>query len=156
MTGNMYFDYRLRASTDNMALKSRERTSELLGISESSLSNYETGKTKIVPPEMVAQMATIYNAPEMRNIYCKEVCPIGCNKNIATGESTIEAVAVHLINSTDKLSKGLGKFLQIAEDGNITEEEKEDLRAIASIFNPIIFALSEFNILAERQGVIWN
>lgn len=158
MTGNMYFDYRSRASNDNMVLKSRERAAELLGISESSLSNYETGKTKTVPPEMVAQMASVYRAPEMKNIYCKTVCPIGCGKNIATHEASIEAVAVHLINSTEpgRLATGLSKFLAIAEDGSVDETEKECLKAIAAVFNPIVFAISEFGILAERQGITWN
>ena len=152
----MYFGYRLRASFDNTALKNRGRAAELLGISESSLSNYETGKTKCVPPEMVAQMAEVYKAPELRNVYCTTVCPVGCNMKLATEESPIERVAVHLINNQQRLQTGLGKFLQIAEDGKIDEQEREELREIAEMFSPISYALSEFSILAERQGGAWN
>ena len=155
----MYFDYRFRASRDNAVLRNRARAAEILGISESSLSNYETGKTKCVPAEMVDQMAIVYNAPELRNIYCMSECPIGCRKNLASSESPIEKVAVHLVTSAEPgmLADSMGKFLRIAADGHVDETEKKELREIADIFNKLTFALSEFNILAERQGVsTWN
>ena len=155
MTQNMYLDYRNRAAKNNKALKSRERTAEILGISESSLSNYETGRTKVVPAEMVEQMATIYNAPELRNIYCMSECPIGCHKSLAYSETSIEKVAVHLINSADPgiLSDSMSKFIKIAADGQVDGSEREVLSEIADIFNKLTFALSEFGIFAERHGV---
>ena len=159
MNQNMYFDYRYRASKVNRALRNRERAAEILGISESSLSNYETGKTKCVPPEMVALMSTIYNAPELRNFYCKNSCPIGCHKTLAITEESIEKVAVHLIHCTDsrRLSEALRKFVEIAERGKISEAERAELKEIAGDFKKITFALSEFYILAERQGAItWS
>lgn len=159
MNQNLYFDYRYRASKSNRLLKNRARAAELLGISESSLSNYETGKTKCVPPEMVAQMATIYNAPELRNVYCKFSCPIGCHKNLALTEEPIEKVAVHLVNCTDpkRLSVHISRFLEIAGQGNITEAERKALQEIAEILDTMNFTLSEFFIFAERQGAIsWD
>lgn len=142
-----------------MALRNRARAAELLGISESSLSNYETGKTKCIPAEMVDQMAVLYNAPELRNIYCMNDCPIGSHKNLAYNEPTIEKVAVHLFNCTETnvLSEKIKDFVRIAQDGFVDESEKENLKTIADIFDSLTFAISEFNILAERQGIIsWN
>ena len=158
MAVNMYFDYRNRASKDNAALKSRERAAEILGISESSLSNYETGKTKCVPAEMVDQMAAIYNAPELRNIYCMTACPIGTHKHLATDESSIEKIAVHLINCTEPtmMTANIGKFIKIAADGIIDDAEKPVFKEIAEALKQVSFAISEFNILAERQGALWN
>lgn len=46
---NIYFRYRKEASIYNDKLKSREGASELLGISPSSLADYELGNTKVVP-----------------------------------------------------------------------------------------------------------
>lgn len=152
----MYFDYRFRASRDNLTLRNRARAAEILGISESSLSNYETGKTKCVPAEMVDQMATVYKAPELRNIYCMTECPIGCHKNLASCEAEIEKVVVHLISTTEPkiLTNIMTKLVQIAADGEIDENEKSALKEIADIFNKLTFALSEFFVLAERQGAI--
>lgn len=152
MKENMYFRYRYRASKSNAALKNRAQAAEILGISESSLSNYETGKTKCVPAEMVDQMAKLYNAPELRNIYCASMCPIGCHKKLAQSEETIEKVAIHLITSTDskRMKDNLRKFIKIAAEGSI---EKSDWQEIADNFNQLSYALSEFSILAARQGV---
>ena len=157
MAENMYFDYRTRASRDNLSLRSRASAAELLGISESSLSNYETGKTKCVPPEMVAQMSKLYNAPELRNIYCTAVCPIGCN-NLAVNESSVEQVAVHLLKSLDTrvISDQLDILLTIAQDGIIDETEVIDLTEISKVFDRITYVISEFRVLAERNGVEWN
>ena len=154
----MYYAYRFRASKSNTVLRNRARAAEILGISESSLSNYETGKTKCVPPEMVAQMASVYNAPELRNIYCTSVCPVGHNLKLATTEAPIEKIAVHLINCTNeqRLHTGLCKFLRIAEEGLDSDKERRELKEVAEIFGPISFAISEFSILAERQGATWN
>lgn len=152
MNENMYFRYRYRASKCNRALRNRAEAAEILGISESSLSNYETGKTKCVPAEMVDQMAKVYNAPELRNTYCMFMCPIGGHKKMAQTEEAIEKVAVHLLNSTDKkrMKDNLRKLLKFAADGKF---DKSDLQDIADNFNQLSFALSEFSILAERQGV---
>lgn len=155
MSQNLYYDCRFNASRSNLALRNRARAAELLGISESSLSNYETGKTKCVPAEMVEQMATLYNAPELRNIYCMSSCPIGSHMNLAANETSLEKVAVHLISCTEPavLSESIGKFIHIAADGQIDDAEKKQLKEISDIFNKLTFAISEFDILAERQGL---
>lgn len=152
----MYFDYRFRASKSNHDLRNRANAAELLGISESSLSNYETGKTKCVPPEMVDHMAKIYNAPELRNKYCMKSCPIGHHRQLATTEEPIEKIAVHLINCTNEktLFDSVCMFTQIAESKIIDRNEQQKLKEIANSFCKISFALSEFFILAERQGVV--
>lgn len=155
MSQNLYYDCRFKASRSNMALRNRARAAELLGISESSLSNYETGKTKCVPAEMVDKMATLYNAPELRNIYCVQ-CPIGCRMHLAVSVSPIEKIAIHLFNSTIPLTDTLGKFLRIAAKGRVDESEKKMLEEIAGNFDNLTYATSEFFIFAERQGVSWN
>ena len=70
---------RLEAAKYNDRLLSKEGASELLGVSVSTLSDYELGITKSVPPDMVLKMSDLYNAPEIRNYYCREMCPLGCD-----------------------------------------------------------------------------
>lgn len=45
---NMYFQARKKAATYNERLWSREGAAELLGISVSTLADYELGNTKVV------------------------------------------------------------------------------------------------------------
>lgn len=68
---NIYCKCRKEAAKYNDKLNSREGAAELLGISASTLADYELGITKIIPADAILRMADLYNAPELRNHYCK-------------------------------------------------------------------------------------
>ncbi|MCX4363908.1 MAG: helix-turn-helix transcriptional regulator, partial [Clostridia bacterium] len=74
---NIYFKCRKEASLYDERLRSRESAADLLGVSPSSLADYELGNTKVVPVDKVHLMADLYNAPQLRTMYCKYDCPIG-------------------------------------------------------------------------------
>lgn len=59
---NVYFVARKKAAMYNERLYSREGAAELLGISVSTLADYELGNTKVVPVDKVVLMADLYNA----------------------------------------------------------------------------------------------
>ncbi len=94
---NIYFRARKSAAVYNERLYSRERAAELLGISISTLADYELGNTKVVPVDKVVLMADLYNCPELKNGYCKYECPIGKSMPLATEVTGIEGVALRLI-----------------------------------------------------------
>ena len=71
MNENVYFECRKRAAIHNERLNSRAGAAEILGISESTLAHYELGITKNIPVDVVVMMAEVYNAPELKCIYCK-------------------------------------------------------------------------------------
>ena len=125
-TGNVYLRCRKRAAQCNEALSSREKAAELLGISSSSLANYELGITKTVPVDMVVMMADLYKAPELRNMYCKQECPIGRMLPMATESKGLESITLKILKSLDEDEiKAMKKSLvDIAEDGEITEDEQ--------------------------------
>lgn len=70
---NVYFACRKKAASYNEKLNSRESAAELLGISPSTLANHELGITKSVPVDTVVMMADLYHAPELKNMYCKNL-----------------------------------------------------------------------------------
>ena len=74
---NMYCKCRLAAAKYNDKLNSREGAAEMLGLSSSTLASYELDLTKVVPVESIMMMADVYNAPELKNWYCSNVCPLG-------------------------------------------------------------------------------
>lgn len=69
---NQCFRCRKEAAKHNDKLGSREGAAELLGISVSSLADYELGNTKVIPVDKVVLMADIYNAPELMAWYSKD------------------------------------------------------------------------------------
>ncbi len=149
---NVYKRCRLRAAQYNEALSSREKAAELLGISPSSLANYELGITKTVPVDMVVMMADLYNAPELRNMYCKLECPIGKFLSMATDVKDLDNITIRIMNSLDDDEiRGMKKsLLKIAEDGKISEDEKDDFNNILEKLEDIASEVSELKILAEK------
>lgn len=87
---NMYFQARKKAATYNERLWSREGAAELLGISVSTLADYELGNTKVVPVDKVVLMADLYNAPELITGYCMRECPVHGFLPLATEEKSLE------------------------------------------------------------------
>ena len=87
---NMYCKCRLAAAKYNDKLNSREGAAEMLGLSSSTLASYELDLTKVVPVESIMMMADVYNAPELKNWYCSNVCPLGAEFGQAYSQSIID------------------------------------------------------------------
>lgn len=149
---NIYLDCRKKASEYNDKLSSREMAAELLGVSVSTLANYELGITKNVPPESVVMMSDLYKAPELRNYYCKHECPIGKNFPIAVKESGLQGITVKILNSLDdeEIKSMKKSLLSIAADGEITPDEQQEFDGIVKSLETLERAISELRILAEK------
>lgn len=93
---NVYFVARKKAAMYNERLYSREGAAELLGISVSTLADYELGNTKVVPVDKVVLMADLYNAPELKTGYCKHECPICSYLPVATEAKGLEGITLNL------------------------------------------------------------
>lgn len=63
---NVYFKARKKAAIYNERLYSREGAAELLGVSVSTLADYELGNTKVVPVDKVVLMAEMCNNSQKR------------------------------------------------------------------------------------------
>ena len=94
---NVYFRSRKEAAKQDARLCSREGASELLGVSPSTVADYELGNTKVVPVDKVDQMAELYNCLELRTLYCRTECPIGKRMPIATQVGCLESVALRFL-----------------------------------------------------------
>lgn len=149
---NIYFACRKKAAKTNERLSSRENAAELLGVSVSTLANYELGITKSVPVEMVVLMADLYNAPELKYMYCKNDCPIGKCHPYNGKEQTLESMVIQLVNSfdDDRMHDMKKKLLEIAEDGEVTEDETEAFQKIVSEMSKMQEAITSIRILQER------
>ena len=128
------------------------QAAEMLGISPSTLADYELGITKFVPVDKVVLMADLYNCPELRTGYCKYECPIGKHIPLATSVSGIEGIALRLIREFDSNEiKNIEKDLvDIAADGVISEDEKPTLEKIISKLDEMSVAISELKLAGEK------
>ncbi len=142
----MYCKCRMQAAKYNDKLNSREGAAELLGLSPSTLASYELNLTKVVPVESIALMADVYNAPELKNWYCSNICPLG--EDMPKIEiADIDRITVRTLATFRKLAEIKDSLLDITADGVITEDEKPQL-------DKIILSLKELNEVAQTL-IIW-
>lgn len=149
---NVYFRARKEAAIYNERLFSREGAAELLGISVSTMADYELGNTKVIPVDKVVLMADLYNCPELKTGYCKYECPIGKTMPLATQVSGIEGIALRLIREfdTEKVKQIEKSLIDIAADGVISEEEKPELELILKRLDELAVVISEMKLIGEK------
>lgn len=152
---NIYFRCRKEAAKYNDKLNSRESASELLGVSVSSLADYELGNTKVVPVDKVVLMSDLYNAPQLLNGYCARECPIGCRRDTATEIQPIERTTIGLLNllQNEKLGKYMSALTSVAADGQVSEDERSKMSEIVAYLNEVRVLVEELNLFdIKRNG----
>ena len=149
---NVYFVARKKAAMYNERLYSREGAAELLGISVSTLADYELGNTKVVPVDKVVLMADLYNAPELKTGYCKHECPICSYLPVATEAKGLEGITLRLMKRLDydELNRIKKELVDITEDGIIDETEKPELKKILAFLDEVAESISELKIVGEK------
>ena len=149
---NVYFKARKRAAAYNERLYSREGAAELLGISVSTLADYELGNTKVVPVDKVVLMADLYKSPELITGYCMKECPVHGFLPLATEEKSIQGIALRLLRgfNEDELKRIRGDLIDITEDGIINDDEVPKLKAILERLDQMAETISEMKIIGEK------
>lgn len=71
-------------------------------------------------------MADLYNAPELRNYFCRNMCPLG--EEIPKAEiSDLDRITVRTLSAIRNLEKTKELLLDITEDGVVDESERDDM-----------------------------
>ena len=141
---NIYCKCRKEAAKYNDKLNSREGAAELLGISASTLADYELGITKIIPAD------AIYNAPELRNHYCKYSCPLGQDVPLVDTES-LDRIAVRALASLKKVQESKENLLDVVADGVISEDEKPILQDILSNLDELTAVSQNLKVWVQKN-----
>lgn len=99
-----------------------------MSIDRGRLSRIESGVANPYPEE-VHLMADLYNAPELRNYYCTEICPLGCDMP-KVGAVDLDRITVRALSSFKKISQTEKILLDITEDGVISDDERPAMQKV--------------------------
>ena len=147
--GNVFAEARYKAAEFNDRLYSREGASEELGIDRSRLARIELGSKNPFPDEIL-MMSDVYNAPELRSYYCKNMCPLG--KDLPEVQiETLDRISIKALSSFRKITAAKEMLLDITEDGVITEDEKTDLKEIIKTLDEVSRIAQSLKIWAEKN-----
>ncbi len=150
-TDTVYKKARIKASEFNDKVKSRESTSEILGVSVGSLLNYEVGVCKQIPVDVVVKMADVYNAPELMNYYCCNECAIGKLTATKIEVLEIDRVTIKVLASLKNIENIKSTLIDIVDDGIITYDEKPKLEYIINALEKISIEANELKIWAQKN-----
>lgn len=122
---NAFYQARCKASSHNEQLSSREGAADIMSIDRGRLYRIESGLTNPYPEE-IHLMADLYNAPELRNFYCRNCCPLGENVP-EISVAGIDRITIKALASFRKIGETKELLLNITEDGIISEDEKPEM-----------------------------
>ena len=152
--GNMCFECRIRASKYNDAVKSREGAAERLGVSVTSLAEYETGITKVIPVDKIVLMADLYNAPELELWYCSEECPIGRQVSQLPSYDfpSVEITTLRLLDTLRRVSveQATDRLIHIMADGIVSDDEKTQFTEIMEYLDDLIQSASQLRVIGSK------
>ena len=148
---NVFCRARLRAAMVDDRLGSRAGAAEVLGMSEDTIKRAELGLDKCMPAETAVLMADAYNAPQLLNYYCLHMCPIGEQLPLSEEEVGIDRVTVRLLKRlrTSKLRDIKDKLLDIAEDGEVSRDEIDDLVDVNGYLHELSRVVNELKIITD-------
>lgn len=147
--GNVFYEARFQAAKTNDRLNSREGAAEEVGIDRTRLARVELGS--IAPyPEEVLLMADVYHAPELRNIYCREMCPLGHDIPKLELED-LDRITVKAMATFRKMAETKEILLDITEDGIVSANEKPELEAVMKNLDEVSAIAQSLKIWAEKN-----
>ncbi len=74
-------------------------------------------------------MADLYNAPELENYYCTNICPL-CGEMPKADLADLDRISIRALSTFRKIGETKELLLDITEDGVISEDEKGDLNKV--------------------------
>lgn len=134
-SSNIFYKARYKASTHNEQLSSREGAADIMSIDRGRLYRIERDITNPYPEE-IHLMADLYHAPELRNYYCRNCCPLGEDVPEIEAEN-LDRISIEALSTLHKAERVSQSLLDIVSDGIISEEEKPILKEIMMFLDDI-------------------
>lgn len=127
-SANVFYRARCEASAHNEQLSSREGAADIMSIDRGRLYRIESGIANPYPEE-IHLMADLYNAPELENYYCTNICPLGRDMAKVDIES-LDRISIRALSSFRRIGETRDLLLDITADGVISDDEKSDMQRI--------------------------
>lgn len=127
-SSNIFYKARCEAAKHNEQLSSREGAADIMSIDRGRLYRIESGIANPYPEE-IHLMADLYNAPELGNYYCTNMCPLGGDIP-RVDVADLDRISVKALSTFRKIGETRELLLDITEDGVISDDEKGDMKKI--------------------------
>lgn len=126
---------------------------ELKCIDENRLERIEKNRSAIRPDEVLI-LAEAYDEPSLCNYYCAMQCPIGKDEEIPYIEqpeqSELPIIVLRMIASLNSASQMKDRLIEIAADGDVTDDELEEFEGIRQELEKITSTVKTLEMWADK------
>ncbi len=147
---NVFCKARLGAATCNGRLASREAASEELGIDRTRLARIELD-TLTPYPEEVLIMSEYYDAPELANYYCSQMCPLGKKTVLPAEMQSLDRLTIRILSALTEAGDIKDTILDVVADGVITADETVKVREVCAALDRIAVTAQELRIYMAKN-----
>lgn len=130
---------------------SRERASERIGcLTADRIAKIESEEC-LPHPDEVLLMSKAYKKPRLCNYYCANACPIGQEHIPELEVKPLSQIILEMLASMNAIQKRKDRLVEIAVDGEITDDEIEDFAHIQDELEQISVAVETLKLWSENM-----
>lgn len=153
MRARLYRECRERGQFSSRDKAASAFSVENVKISASSLKDFETGK-RTPSPNLVLDMARVYQTPELKWLHCSTVCPIGLEiykKGAGLGTEDIYRTYFELAGAFDRINDVVTSLHEIIADDAFTPDEEEKMDEILGVLDKITESTDRLRVWIEKS-----
>ncbi len=152
---NIFYQARVEAMKKIPEFSSREKASDLIGIDRTRLARIELAE--VIPyQEEVKILAQAYDKPELCNQYCSMICPLGSVTTRKVQVRNLDRLILNTLGALNDISELKDSLIDISDDGQIDDSEREEFRQILSTLSEISEAAQSLEIWAKKYLDGWE
>ena len=156
MAENIFKKARLKAAETDERFRTAESAAlEIDFISRERMYMIEQedpNKRQIIPtPAEVIEMAQIYNAPELCDHYCTNVCPMGAGR-APLMYSNLGEISAKLMSAMHFLEKTNDQIHAVLADSKVSDSEKADFKRIIQTLREVSYSADSLELWAKKNG----
>lgn len=139
--------YQLSREAANLTRE--EASEEMVYISDDRIEKIESDKS-LPHPDEVMTMSECYKKADLCNYYCSNECPIGQKYVPQLELKNLQQITLEVLNALNTVNNRQARLIEIAVDGKITNDEKDDFLQIINDLSKIAVSAQTLRLWLEH------
>ena len=138
-----------QTSRETAGLTREAAAEQLAFISSDRIEKIENERSYPHPDEILA-MADCYKNPSLCNYYCSHECPIGQEYVPEVAVKDLSVITLEMLSTLNTLSKEKDRLIDIAADGEISDDEIPDFLKIKENLENMSLSIDSLKLWVEN------
>lgn len=131
----------------------RQQASEIMEyVSADRIEKIESERTEPHPDEILA-MSQCYKNASLCNYYCSQKCPIGREYIPAIELKDLTQITLEVLATLNSLEKDKDRFIEIAADSKVTDDERADFIKIKKKLEQISITADSLRLWIDQSVI---